>query len=80
VHLIVDGSGDHDATGLGEFLQPRRDVDPVAKDVAILDDDVSLVDADPELDPAVGRDGGLRCVIAACISIAQRNASTTLAN
>jgi len=39
-----------------------------------------LVDADPELDPAVGRDGGLRCVIAACISIAQRNASTTLAN
>jgi hypothetical protein len=33
VHLIVDGSGDYDATGLGEFLQPRCDVDPVAKDV-----------------------------------------------
>jgi hypothetical protein len=33
VHLIVDGSGNYDATGLGEFLQPRRDIDPVAKDI-----------------------------------------------
>jgi len=31
VDLIVDRRGDHDAAGLGQFLQPRRDVDAVAK-------------------------------------------------
>ena len=41
VHLIVDGSGDYDTTGLGEFLQPRRDVDPVAKDVGTVHHHIS---------------------------------------
>ena len=46
MHVIVDGSRDNDATGLGEFLQPRRDVDPVAKDVGTVDHHVSQIDAD----------------------------------
>jgi len=46
VHLIVDGSGDHDATGLGELLQPRRDVDPVAKDVGAVHHHIAQIDAD----------------------------------
>ena len=46
MHLIVDGTGDHDATGLGKFLQPRRDVDPVAIDVGAVDHHISQIDAD----------------------------------
>ena len=46
MHLVVDGTGDHDATGLGKFLQPRRDVDPVAIDVGAVHHHISQVDAD----------------------------------
>src|SRR6266513_2388706 len=35
---------------LGERLDPRRDVDAVAEDVAFLDDDVAEIDADPHRD------------------------------
>jgi len=35
-----------DAAGLGELLQPRRDVDAVAKDVLAIQDDVADVNAD----------------------------------
>ena len=45
------------ATGLGQAFEPRRNVDAVAKDVAILDDDVADVDADPKFDAAVGHIG-----------------------
>jgi hypothetical protein len=41
VHLIVDGSGYYDATGLGEFLQPRSYIDPVAKDVGTVHHHIS---------------------------------------
>ena len=34
-------TGDYDATGLGEFLQPRRDIDPVAKDVGTVHHHIS---------------------------------------
>ena len=47
--MIEGGAGDHDAAGLGQALQPRRDVDAVAVNVVALDDDVAEVDADPEL-------------------------------
>ena len=39
--------------GSAKSFEPGRDVDAVAKDVAILDDDVALVDADAELDAAL---------------------------
>src|SRR5215469_3895680 len=33
VHLIVDGTGDHDVAGLSKFLQTRRDIDAVPVNV-----------------------------------------------
>ena len=39
-----------DAAGLGDALDPRRDVDAVAEDVVALDDDVADIDPDPKPD------------------------------
>ena len=58
MHLIVDGSGDHHATGLGELLQPRRDVDPVAKDVGTVHHHIAQIDADAK--PHLVRMGRVR--------------------
>ena len=52
-HLVVDGARDEDTAGLGERLEPRRDIDAVAEDVVALDDDVADVDADPKLDSLI---------------------------
>jgi hypothetical protein len=41
---------EQDPARLGQGLEPRGDVDPVAEDVAALVDDVADVDADPEAD------------------------------
>jgi hypothetical protein len=53
LHLVVDVAGDADAAGLRQTLQARRHIDPVAQDVAVLDDDVADVDPDAELDAPV---------------------------
>jgi hypothetical protein len=45
--------GDADAAGLRDPLQPRGDVDPVAKDIVVVDDDVTDMNADAEFDPVV---------------------------
>ena len=50
--LVAHGGGDADAAGGRQLLQAGRNVDAVAEDVAVLDDHVAEVDADPELDPA----------------------------
>jgi hypothetical protein len=56
--LIVDVAGDADAARLGEALEARRDVDAVAEDVAVLEDDVADVDADAKADaPRFGLGG-----------------------
>jgi hypothetical protein len=55
--------------GVGQRLKPRRNIHAVAKDVATLDDDVTLVDTYAELYARVRS-----------TSAAQRSASTTLAN
>jgi hypothetical protein len=57
--LIIDVAGDADAAGLGEALEARRDVDAVAEDVAVFEDDVADVDADAVVDPPVFRLGRL---------------------
>jgi len=44
-----------DAAGLGQRFEPRRDIAP-SPDVAILDDDITLMDADAVFDAAVGRE------------------------
>ena len=46
--LVSDHSGDANSTGLGECLQPCRDIHTVAEDVMFLDDHVAQVDPDAE--------------------------------
>ena len=46
-HLVVDGAADADAARLGKALEPRRDVDAFAKNVAPIADDVAEVDSWP---------------------------------
>jgi hypothetical protein len=47
-----------DAARFGQCLKPCRDIDPVAEDVPVLDDNVTLVDADAKLDAGVWRRDG----------------------
>jgi hypothetical protein len=48
--LVVHVAGEQDPARLGQSLQPRRDVDPIARDVALLVDDIADVDADTQAD------------------------------
>ncbi len=48
--LLVDDIRYIDTAGLGQRLDPRRDVDAVAEDVAFLGDDVAEIDPDPHRD------------------------------
>ena len=50
-HVLIGGLRDAHPAGLGQALQARREVDPVAVEVVALDDDVAEVDADPQLHP-----------------------------
>src|ERR1700733_2398460 len=47
---FVDDRRDANASGLGERLEPRGDVDAVAVNVLALDDDVAEIDADAQHD------------------------------
>src|SRR5262249_26750807 len=53
--LIEDDPGNTDAAGIGQFFQPRGDVDPITKYVVRLDDDVAQIDADAKDDRAAIR-------------------------
>ena len=57
--VVVDRPRDQDAARLGKLLQARGDVDAVAVDVLAVDDHVAEVDADAELEPVLGRQGGV---------------------
>ena len=57
--LVVHVAGDADPARLGQGLEPRGDVDPVAEDIAGLVDDVADVDADAEADAFGLGDGRL---------------------
>lgn len=48
--LVADGARHADATRLRKLFQPGRDVDTIAEDIAVLENDVAKVDADAELD------------------------------
>ncbi len=55
-HLAEGVLGQADRAGLGDPLQSRRDVDAVAHQIAVaLLDHVAEMNADPELDAALGR-------------------------
>ncbi len=47
--------GDADAARLGDPLEPRRDIDAVAENIVVVEDDVADMDADAKLDPELGR-------------------------
>src|SRR5207302_4284086 len=51
--LIVHARRDADAAGLGERFEPCRDVDPVAEQVIVLYDDITEIDPNPKMHPAV---------------------------
>jgi len=53
--LIVDDSGHIDGTRLGKGLDPCRDVDTVAENIAGLDDNVAGIDPDPHSEAPLGR-------------------------
>lgn len=53
-NLPVGVIRDANAAGIGNALQPRRDIDAVAEDIAVIDDDVADMDADADIDPYVG--------------------------
>jgi hypothetical protein len=55
LHLTIGVLGETDRAGVGDALDSRRDVDPVAHQVAVrLLDDVAQMNSDPELDTALG--------------------------
>ncbi|HJR23684.1 MAG TPA: hypothetical protein VJ822_18760 [Dongiaceae bacterium] len=51
--VIDDCLGQPDATGTRDRLQPRRDIDSLAIEIAALDHDVAEIDADPQQESAV---------------------------
>ena len=55
-HLIMNRIGDEHSAGIGQSLDPRRDVDAVAIEVVALDDHIAEIDADAHFDAAVPRD------------------------
>src|SRR5205085_11887186 len=48
--------GNADAAGIRDTLKPRGDVDTVAKNIVVVDDDITDVNPDSEFDPDVLRD------------------------
>lgn len=58
-HLVAHDAADANAAGLGQRLQPRSDVDAVAENIVVVDNDVADVDADAEPDPLLGRHAGI---------------------
>ena len=69
--IVADRAGHRDAARLGDALDARRDVDAIAIDVVVLEDDVAEIDADAELDAAVLR-ARRRCARASCAGSRRR--------
>src|SRR6516165_7262222 len=54
--LIINGLRYADGARLGERLEAGGDINAVAKDVVTVDDHIAEVDANPQLETALGRD------------------------
>jgi hypothetical protein len=52
----LHASRDADPAGLSQAFEARGNIDPVTENVAVLDDDIALVDADPQINAALGRE------------------------
>src|SRR5262249_51530934 len=57
--IAADAAGDADGARLGERFEPCGDIYPVAKYVAVFDDDVALVDADAKRNAPPGWNCGI---------------------
>ena len=56
LYVFADRVRNAYAAGVGEILQSRRDVDPIAVYLIAFDHHVAEVDADTKLHPAIGRE------------------------
>jgi hypothetical protein len=54
--VLLHPRRDADAAGVSQPFEPRGDIDPIAENVAVLDDDVADIDADAKFDALSGRD------------------------
>ena len=80
-HLLRSAARCVDATGVRQRVDPGGDIHPVAIDVVALDDDVTDINANPELYPTVFGAARIRCSWTCFWTpIAQVTASTALAN
>ena len=79
-HVLLNTGRHTDSTGIGQTLQPSRNVHSVPENVVILDNDIALVNADTKLDAIIARCSGTSITDMCCHWVAQRNASTTLEN
>src|SRR4029077_6585616 len=52
-HLVAHDPADVNPAGLGQGFETGGDVDAVAKDVVIVDDDITDIDTDAELDAPI---------------------------
>lgn len=60
-NLTLRVFGNTDSTRLRDSLQPCGEVDAVAKDIGVIDDNVADVNADAEFDPRVLRHAAILC-------------------
>jgi hypothetical protein len=51
--LVADDAADADPARLGQSFQPCRDIDAVAVNILLVDDDIAEIDADAEFDAAL---------------------------
>src|SRR5690348_2427594 len=58
-HLIAYHPTDANTSRLGQRLETRGDIHPVAEDVAVLDNDIAEIDAHAKLDPPFRRDASV---------------------
>src|SRR3954463_13692544 len=49
--LIVNSTRDRNASRHSDAFKPRCNIDAIAEDIVVVDDDVSQMDADAKLDP-----------------------------
>ena len=54
--ILLHSGRNADPAGFGQRFQPRRNIDAVAKDIAIFGDDIADVDANAKFDPIVAGD------------------------
>src|SRR6516165_5786633 len=57
--IATDAAGDADGARLGQRFEPCGNIHPVAKYIAVLNNDIALVDTDAKRDAPPGRNGGI---------------------